>query len=150
MAGTPGTRHRLRLDLAAGLPPARGNTAECESTFINLVANARDAMPNGGDITITATIAPAPSRLPPGRYIALSVRDTGVGMNAATLARAEELFVTTKPAGSGSGLGLSMARGFARRNGGALDIASVPGQGTTVTISLPILLPEAAGQSVLS
>ncbi len=143
MAGTPGTRHRLRLDLAAGLPPACGNTAECESTFINLVANARDAMPGGGDITITATIAPPPSRLPPGRYIALSVGDTGVGMDAATLARAEELFFTTKPAGSGSGLGLSMARGFARRNGGALDIASVPGRGTTVTIWLPVLPPEA-------
>lgn len=143
MAGALGTRHRLRLNLAAGLPPVRGSTAECESVLINLIANARDAMPTGGDITITAAIVPPPLRLPPGHYLSLSVRDPGIGMDAATLARAEELFFTTKPAGRGSGLGLSMARGFAKRNGGALNLASAPGRGTTVTVWLPVLSSEA-------
>jgi signal transduction histidine kinase len=142
MAGALGSRHRLRLDLAPDLPRARGNTAECESVLINLIANARDAMPAGGDITINAGIAPPPARLPPGRYLGVRVRDTGIGMDAATLARAEELFFTTKPTGRGSGLGLSMARGFARRNGGALDLASSPGLGTTVTLWLPVLSPH--------
>jgi signal transduction histidine kinase len=149
MSGTLSGHHRLRLNIPAGLPPACGNTAECEAMLINLVANARDAMPAGGEIGVTAAIAPPPShpphpRLPPGSYLRLSVRDTGSGMDAATLARAGELFFTTKPAGHGSGLGLAMARGFARRNGGALELTSTPGQGTTVTVWLPTLPPVGA------
>jgi signal transduction histidine kinase len=139
MSGALGGHHRMRLSIPAGLPPACGNTAECEAMLINLVANARDAMPAGGEISVTAAIAPPPPRLPPGSYLRLSVRDTGIGMDAATLARADELFFTTKPAGHGSGLGLAMARGFARRNGGALELTSTPGQGTTVTVWLPTL-----------
>ena len=138
-----GPQYRLHLDLAApeGLW-ARGQPAEFETVIINLAVNARDAMPEGGDITIAVTGVEetrprAESGLTPGRYLHIAVTDSGHGMDEAALARAGEAFFTTKPRGQGTGLGLSMARGFARRCGGKLDLASVPGRGTTVTLWLP-------------
>lgn len=136
-----GARHRLRVSVASDLPSARGGDAEFESVIINLLVNARDAMEAGGEILVEATAVTlndaSRSDLIAGRYVRVSVIDTGKGMDAATLARAGEAFFTTKERGRGTGLGLSMARGFARRSGGALDLASKPGQGTTVTVWLP-------------
>ncbi len=121
------------------LPAARGGLAECETVLINLAVNARDAMPDGGTIILEAALAEPPAVLaeaPSGAFLRICVSDTGCGMDAATLARAGEAFFTTKPRGAGTGLGLSMARGFAQRAGGTLEIASAPGQGTTVTLWL--------------
>jgi signal transduction histidine kinase len=103
---------------------------------MNLVINARDAMPRGGEIRITLRAAAAAPGLPPGRYVELAVTDTGTGMDAETLARATEAFFTTKP-GGGTGLGLSSIRGFVEGAGGTMQIRSAPGQGTTVTLWLP-------------
>lgn len=137
-------RHRLRCVLPPTLPTLQGvDRTEFEAALVNLAVNARDAMPLGGEVTVTATVAAAPPPpLPAGPYLCLAVADTGVGMDAATLARAGEAFFTTKGPGEGTGLGLSMARGFAERAGGTLAIASAPGQGTTVTLWLPATPPD--------
>lgn len=138
-----GPNHHLQIDLATpeGLW-ARGHPAEFETVIINLAVNARDAMPAGGDIVIAVTGVEesrprAESGLTPGRYLHIAVTDSGHGMDGAALARAGEAFFTTKPRGQGTGLGLSMARGFAGRCGGKLELASVLGRGTTVTLWLP-------------
>lgn len=136
----------LRIEAAAGLPPMLADKGELETVLINLAANARDAMPGGGTLSLTAapeTVASVdgarhPPSLKPGRYLRLCVADTGSGMDATTLARAGEPFFTTKPAGKGTGLGLPMAQGFAEQSGGGLRIESAPGQGTTVTLWLPV------------
>jgi CheY-like chemotaxis protein len=116
--------------------------------LFNLAVNARDAMPEGGTLTLSAApeaIGPRhASGLPAGRYLRIVVRDTGTGMDAATLAHATEPFFTTKEVGQGTGLGLSMAHGFAERSGGRLAIASAPGQGTTVALLLPAAAAAAA------
>jgi two-component system NtrC family sensor kinase len=96
-------------------------------------------MPRGGDIRIEAEMASPPDTLrcaPDARYLRLVVADTGTGMDEATLARAGEAFFTTKPRGEGTGLGLSMARGFAQHAGGTLELRSVIGEGTRVTVWL--------------
>ncbi len=124
---------------AARLPTATGSLSECETVLINLAINARDAMPGGGTIVLEATLAEPPAALAgsaSGAFVRISVTDTGCGMDPSTLARAGEAFFTTKPRGAGTGLGLSMARGFAQRAGGMLEITSAPGQGTTVTLWL--------------
>jgi PAS domain S-box-containing protein len=114
-----------------------------ENVLLNLCINARDAMPEGGRLTIgTANVeldAPAARAwsMEPGRYVALRVADTGTGMPPEVVAHAFEPFYTTKPAGQGTGLGLSMAYGFARQSGGQVRIDSAPGRGTTVTVYLP-------------
>ncbi|MBV9995744.1 MAG: response regulator [Caulobacteraceae bacterium] len=116
---------------------------QLESVLVNLATNARDAMPDAGTLTVSAA-AEAQAEGPEahglkkgGRYVRLTLADTGVGMEAATLARAAEPFFTTKPAGKGTGLGLSIAKGFAEQSGGALAIASAPGEGCAVTLWLP-------------
>jgi CheY-like chemotaxis protein len=105
------------------------------------VVNARDAMPNGGTIIIAArdfeVLARSASDLPPGRYVCLSVTDSGEGMDADTLARATEPFFTTKGVGKGTGLGLPMVYGVAAQSGGRLVLKSEPGRGTTAEIWLP-------------
>jgi hypothetical protein len=115
--------------------------------LFNLAINARDAMPEGGTLTLSATAdAVGPqhaSGLAPGRYLRIAVRDTGTGMDAATLAHATEPFFTTKETGQGTGLGLSMAHGFAEQSGGRLAIASAPGHGTTVALLLPAAADDA-------
>ena len=123
------------LTMPETLPPVAGDSATFETVVINLAINARDAMPGGGRIEIAAE----PTTIGrDARAVQVVVRDAGVGMDAATLARAGEAFFSTKPAGAGTGLGLSMARAFAERVGGRLEIASERGVGTTVTLGLPL------------
>ncbi|TCZ54287.1 PAS domain-containing protein [Roseicella aquatilis] len=143
--GPLGADIRLEIAAPAGLPPVRADRMQLELVLFNLALNARDAMPRGGSLCLDAApehlaVANAPG-LAPGDYVRIRVRDTGAGMDAETLARATEPFFTTKDTGQGSGLGLSMAHGFAAQSGGALRIESAPSQGTTVTLWLPEALP---------
>ena len=139
---TLGSRVVLRAEAMPDLPRLAADKAQLETVLVNLASNARDAMPDGGSLTLGAdSDAVAQDRDDPplkaGRYIRISMADTGTGMDAATLARATEPFFTTKPKGKGTGLGLSMAKGFAEQSGGAFAITSQPGLGTTVTLWLP-------------
>jgi PAS domain S-box-containing protein len=122
------------------LEPVRCDRHQLESALVNLVVNARDAMPHGGSIVIAASaedIGPDHStKLPPGRYVCLGVTDSGTGMDAATLAKAAEPFFTTKGVGKGTGLGLPMIQGLAEQSGGRLVLESAPGEGTTARIWL--------------
>jgi signal transduction histidine kinase len=126
----------------AHLTPARVDANQLEASLLNLALNARDAMPKGGRITVSAreeSVGPGNSlELVPGGYLVLVVGDDGEGMDAATLARAAEPFFTTKPVGKGTGLGLAMVHGLAAQSGGTLRLESVPGRGTTVSIWLPV------------
>ena len=140
---------RVHLRMTDGLPPALVDANQLELALLNLTVNARDAMPDGGIITISAAAGESPSPdappgLLPGNYLALSLADNGTGMDAATLARATEPFYTTKGVGQGSGLGLSMVQGLAQQSGGGLRLDSKPGSGTTATIWLPSATAEAA------
>ena len=137
----PGIETRIAMD--ATLPALLADKAQLETVLVNLAVNARDAMPDGGCLTLQAaveTVADARRHhagLAAGEYVRLDVVDTGTGMDAATLTRASEPFFTTKPLGQGTGLGLAMARGFAQQSGGAFAIRSVPGEGTTVSLWFP-------------
>ena len=131
---------RLQLDIPEGLPPAQVDANQLELAVLNLVINARDAMPDGGSIAIRvneyqATGDPA---LKPGRYLKLSVVDTGTGMTPEILKRAIEPFYSSKPLGKGTGLGLSMVHGLAVQLGGALELTSAVGKGTTATLLFPV------------
>src|SRR5690606_9631158 len=119
---------------------------QLELALLNLAVNARDAMPQGGTLTVAVDIAEAPaeSDLAPGRYLRLTVSDTGHGMDAATLARATEPFFSTKEVGKGTGLGLSMIQGLAQQLSGTLRLSSEPGRGTTAEIWLPVTTAPAA------
>jgi signal transduction histidine kinase/ActR/RegA family two-component response regulator len=127
---------------------AKTDAHQLETAIINLVINARDAMPNGGVITVETADRSfdhnAINSAEPGLYVGIAVSDTGVGMEPAVLERAFDPFFTTKPLGSGTGLGLSMVYGFAVQSGGWAQIKSSPGAGTTVSIFLPVTdtLPE--------
>ena len=119
----------LALDPAAG--HIRADAAQLEASIMNLSINARDAMPEGGRVTISTARS--------GTDAVIRVRDDGAGMDAATRAKAVEPFFTTKPFGKGSGLGLSMVYGFVRQSGGRIEIESEPGNGTTVSLHFPRL-----------
>jgi signal transduction histidine kinase len=114
---------------------------QLEAALLNLVANARDAMPGGGDLRISARNvargAPPPCGLPVGSYVGFAVEDTGLGMSPEVLARATEAFFTTKPREHGTGLGLAMVNAFATEAGGALHLSSQVGRGTRAEILLP-------------
>src|SRR5205085_11514154 len=117
---------------------------QLELAVLNLAVNARDALiPGGGTISIAAREEQAVDGLPAGRYVALSVSDTGIGMDADTLRHAQEPFFTTKGVGKGTGLGLSMVKGLAEQSGGQLKLKSRPGEGTTAEIWLPACEAEA-------
>ena len=126
-----------------GLWPALVDPPQLENALLNLCINARDAMPNGGRITIETANRWMDDRtarerdVEPGQYLSLCVSDTGIGMPADVIARAFDPFFTTKPLGQGTGLGLSMIYGFARQTGGQVRIYSEVGQGTMVCIYLP-------------
>ena len=138
---TLGDRIRLVITADADLAPARVDANQLELAILNLTINARDAMPDGGNLRICLQNRLAncgwPSDLSPGKYVVVSISDTGTGMDAATLAQAFEPFFTTKEIGSGSGLGLPMVQGFAAQSGGDVRIQSKVGEGTTVELWLP-------------
>ena len=136
-----GDAYGFHLRLGAGVRSARIDAGQFEAALLNLVVNARDATPPGGSVTIESHPLTLPARrgeLEPGEYLRVSVRDTGMGMDAATLARAVEPFFTTKAPGQGTGLGLSQVYGFARQSGGGVEIESLPGQGASVSLLLPV------------
>ncbi len=128
---------------AGGLWPTLVDAGQLENALLNLCINARDAMPDGGRLTIeTANIwlderSALERDLTPGQYVSLCVTDTGVGMTPDVIAKAFDPFFTTKPIGSGTGLGLSMTYGFARQSGGQVRIHSEVGKGTTLCVYLP-------------
>ena len=132
---------QIETGFAADLWPAHVDANQLELALLNLVVNARDAMPEGGRLTLSAhnatVVAAADDALGAGDYVCLAVVDTGAGMDEATLARATEPFFTTKGAGKGTGLGLSMVHGLAAQSGGALRLSSRPGAGTTAELWLP-------------
>lgn len=155
--------HTLGVDIdilvrqEAGHYPALADRGELETVLVNLATNARDAMPEGGRLTLSTardsvsyTDPAHPAALAPGRYVKLTIADTGIGMDAAILARVREPFFTTKRTGSGTGLGLAMAHSFAEQSGGALSIESQPGVGTTVTLWLPQAAPVEAASDARS
>jgi CheY-like chemotaxis protein len=139
------TRFPMSLPLVATDPN------QLETAILNVVLNARDAMPNGGPITITAkpesVVVGNPHQLKAGHYVCLAIIDKGLGMDAETLQRAAEPFFTTKGVGKGTGLGLPMVHGLAEQSGGRLVLKSSPGEGTTVEIWLPIAQQAAARES---
>ncbi|MBN8890680.1 MAG: hypothetical protein BGP12_17830 [Rhodospirillales bacterium 70-18] len=136
-----GPRFVLEVACAPDTPPAFADPGQIDVALLNLILNARDAMPEGGTLRIEARAAAAPCPqappgLAPGDYVVLAVVDHGTGMEPAVAARAVEPFFTTKGA-KGSGLGLSMVHGFAHQSGGDVRIDSAPGRGTAVEIWLP-------------
>lgn len=141
VASTSGPRVRVEIDAAHDLWPAQADANQVEMAILNLAVNARDAMPEGGKLTLSARAATLEAgehpSVPPGRYVRLSVADTGTGMDEATLRRAIEPFFSTKGIGRGTGLGLSMVHGLASQLGGGLAISSKPGLGTCVELFLP-------------
>jgi len=140
LSRTLGSQIWVTLSVPKRLPMANTDANQIETAILNLAVNARDAMPEGGAITITVQEAKPPKELalPLGPYLRLSVQDTGTGMDEKTLARAADPFFTTKGVGKGTGLGLSMVHGLAEQSGGRLALASRQGQGTTVTLWLPV------------
>jgi PAS domain S-box-containing protein len=127
----------IRFELAPELPPARVDPNQLELAILNLAVNARDAMPEGGTLTIVLDQRDGGAGLP-GQYLRLGVTDTGSGMDARTLASAIEPFFSTKELGKGTGLGLSMVHGLAVQLGGELRLSSEPGKGTTAALWLPV------------
>jgi PAS domain S-box-containing protein len=134
-----GPQVSLVLDIPQGLPPAQVDANQIELAILNLAINARDAMPDGGTITVAVGKADAAGKnLRDAAYLRIEVRDTGSGMDAQTLNKAIEPFFSTKPVGKGTGLGLSMVHGLAVQLGGLLELESSLGEGTTATLWLPI------------
>ena len=146
-------REDVRCFVQAGDEAAfiMADVAQLDQVLMNLVINASDAMPNGGRLVVTTSIEDidadfvrAHKGAREGRYATLRVRDTGVGMDADTLARVFEPFFTTKPMGKGTGLGLSMVYGVVKQSQGFVWIDSSPGRGTEVTVHLPLAVRQAA------
>jgi signal transduction histidine kinase len=137
----------VEIKLASGLWPALCDPNQLENALLNLIINARDAMPDGGHLLIETanSVFPdwrspqgePPEKVPAGEYMGLFVTDTGVGMSPEVIARAFDPFFTTKPIGQGTGLGLSMIYGFVQQSGGYVLLSSDQGHGTMVSIYLP-------------
>ena len=132
-------------DLPAGIPPAHVDANQVELALLNLAVNSRDAMPEGGTLTLALDLAEtdAANDLAAGRYVRLTVSDTGAGMDSETLRKAIEPFFSTKDVGKGTGLGLSMIHGLAQQLKGALRLFSTSGQGTRAELWLPVALGAA-------
>ncbi len=147
---TLGEKVRIETVLAGGLWRAKADVAQLESAILNLAINGRDAMPEGGALTIETAnahlddaYAAANVEVTPGQYVLIAVSDTGTGMEPEVIARAFEPFFTTKQRGQGTGLGLSMTFGYVKQVGGHLKIYSEVGHGTTMKLYLPRALGEA-------
>lgn len=135
-----GSDIELAIEVARDLPLVMADANQVELAILNLVINARDAMPDGGQISIIVdrAIAESVPGLPPGLYVRLAVIDSGFGMDSETLSKATEPFFSTKEVGKGTGLGLSMIHGLARQLGGTLRLQSSVGLGTTAEILIPV------------
>lgn len=148
-----GSRVRIELNLAERLPAAQVDPTQIELAILNLAINARDAMPTGGVLTLATAPCNLPSRpdsgILPSCGVALTVRDTGVGMPPDVLARAFEPFFTTKGPGRGSGLGLSQVHGLAYQSGGNVSLDSRPGAGTQITVRLPATVQSPVAAAAL-
>ncbi|MCD2323334.1 response regulator [Sphingomonas sp. IC-56] len=142
IASSVGPSIEVQLRCTASLPAAMVDPNQLELAVLNLCVNARDAMPEGGVLTLSAEAAVLTTgEMPdvaPGQYLRLSVADTGTGMDAETLQRAVEPFYSTKEIGKGTGLGLSMVHGLASQLGGGFRLRSTPGEGTCVDLWLPV------------
>ena len=145
LARTLGKQIKIESNLAEDLRKTMTDPSQIESAMLNLAINARDSMPGGGTLSIAtrntvldADYANTQIDVKPGEYVALSMSDTGHGMTPEVIDRAFEPFFTTKGPGAGSGLGLSMVYGFAKQSGGHVAIYSEVGQGTTITLYLPV------------
>jgi PAS domain S-box-containing protein len=140
LRSTLGPTITLSIETDPAVPAAIGDANQIEMALLNLAVNARDAMPDGGTLTVRVAahdLGEGADGLPPGRYVGLSVSDTGIGMADDVRRRAIEPFFSTKGLGAGTGLGLSMVHGLAGQLGGALRIDSMPGEGTTIELLLP-------------
>ncbi len=143
LARAAGDRIALNLDLDPDLGIALADPAQLEQVMLNLVVNARDAMPAGGSIDLITRDLLGPAHveggadLPPGHWVALAVRDTGAGMDAETAAKVFTPFFTTKAAGKGTGLGLATVFGIVSQSGGIINVQSSPGKGACFTVALP-------------
>lgn len=144
---TLGEQVDVELHIAAGIPAAFADPAQLDAALLNLALNARDAMPRGGRLKLAArrvaighngSQGDTQGDAPAGDYVEFSVVDSGHGMSAEVRARAFEPFYTTKEAGKGSGLGLSMVYGFVKQSGGHLEVESAPGRGTRIALFLPV------------
>jgi PAS domain S-box-containing protein len=138
---------RIRIDVAVepGCPPVLADPGQLEAALLNIAINARDAMLDGGHLAFRAAVADLPAlgarlreELGDGRFICISVADTGTGMPDSVKERAFEPFFTTKQVGRGTGLGLSAVYGFVKQSRGAVSLDSTPGQGTTISLYLPV------------
>lgn len=129
----------LAVDTPTGLPPILADRSRLELALLNLVTNARDAMPTGGTLRITSELVQSCSRGAPTSYIHLTIADTGQGMDEVTLAHATELFFTTKDRQTGTGIGLWLVRSFLEEMGGDFTLSSVAGQGTSAEMWFPAL-----------
>jgi signal transduction histidine kinase len=141
LSWTVGPAMRLHLDLDGGSTPVRCDIREFENAILNLVANARDASPDGGLIAIAVRNDPR------SRSVLVAVRDQGCGMAPESARRAFEPFFTTKSSRNGAGLGLALVADFARRAGGEASVESAPGAGTIVVLRLPAAPPSQPGLS---
>ncbi|MDI2590499.1 PAS domain-containing protein [Pseudomonas sp. N3-W] len=146
LSRTKGDHIELKLQLADEVWPVSTDVSQLENALLNLVINARDAMPDGGELVIeTANVYLDGSdittleSIKAGDYLMIAVSDNGTGMSPSVRAKAFDPFFTTKPIGQGTGLGLSMIYGFAQQSGGHVSLDSVPGQGTSVRLYLPRL-----------
>ncbi|KMS56061.1 PAS sensor protein [Novosphingobium barchaimii LL02] len=146
MERTIGSGVTIDTQFPLTLQAVRADPAQLELGLLNLAVNARDAMPDGGRIVISATRAQSRVQqgLAPGDYVCLTVADEGAGMDAVTLEKCVEPFFTTKGIGKGTGLGLSMVVGMAEQFGGKATLKSTPGKGTAVTLWLPVALADVA------
>lgn len=145
LATAAGARCRLRVELAAGLPPVRVDATQIERVLMNLVINARDAMPEGGEVTVETgdgTAEAAAAGMAPGPYVYLAVRDQGHGVDPAIQQRIFEPFFTTKSRGKGTGLGLSTVFGIVQQSGGLLTLTSEAGAGSVFRALLPAAQPD--------
>jgi CheY-like chemotaxis protein len=145
-----GQRVEVGVDVAADTPRITVDSSELELALINLAINARDAMPDGGKLNVSAGPAGAAdvSGLAPGPYVRITMSDTGSGIAADVSERVFEPFFTTKPVGQGTGLGLSQVHGFCTQAGGTSRLASAPGAGTRVSLVLPASTAAAASDAV--